>query len=119
MEYNKKWKNRKFGNVLMDIVGYASGITISAIMFDILRRIYKYGSTCVHHSTGKPLLLCELGIAGGTVVFLGYKFIKDIVRREKGEEREKALKKGFQKEFEHKKRFNDALKRITTHDKNL
>ena len=71
---------------LPDIVGYMSAAGFTALLTYIVYRIHIDGTVRV----AEPniyIRLSEIGLGGTTVLFLIYKLAKDIIRREKKNEK--------------------------------
>ena len=78
-----KDKTKRILDIILDFIGYGMGISLSLNMTNILYKILRYGKVSISHSTGVPLLLGEIGLTSGTAIFFVYKFIKNMIDREK------------------------------------
>jgi len=83
-----KEKTNKLWSVIIDTIGYGMGISLSINTTNILINILKYGKMTVRHTwwTPKlwlPTLLAEILFVSGTTVFFIYKFIRNMIDREK------------------------------------
>lgn len=72
-----KEKNKKILNDIGDIIGYTTSLGFTTTMGNILRKILKYGKV-VYREPNKYILYTELGLAGGSIIFLFYKLTKNI-----------------------------------------
>ena len=64
------------------------GISLSINTINILLDILEYGQTTIIHTwwtpkSWRPSLLAEIGLTSGTTIFFIYKFIKNMIDREK------------------------------------
>jgi len=83
-----KEQSKKIWAGIIDFIGYGMGITLSVNTINILLNILKYGQTTIGHTwwTPKlwlPTLLAEIGLVSGTTIFFIYKFIRNMIDREK------------------------------------
>ena len=78
-----KDKNKKIIETIIDFYGYSTGMATAWAMSIILRDIMKNGIAHAWHSTGDFILWLEIIAVGGLIPFCVYKFIKNMVEREK------------------------------------
>ncbi|KKN07383.1 hypothetical protein LCGC14_1067770 [marine sediment metagenome] len=83
-----KNKTKKILYSILDFLGYGMGISLSVNTTNILYKVFKNGQATVVHtwfipSLRKSSLLAEIGLTAGSTVFFIYKFIKNMIDREK------------------------------------
>jgi len=81
-------KKKKILYTIIDLIGYGMGITLSLNTANILINILESKSITIGHSWWtpfwwKPTLLAEIGLVFGSFGFFIYKFIKNMIDREK------------------------------------
>ena len=83
-----KEKTKKILYSILDFLGYGMGISLSVNTTDILLKILKHGKWTIGHTwltpeLWRPSLLAEIGLTSGVTVFFIYKFIRNMIDREK------------------------------------
>ena len=72
-----KEKTKKILNDIGDIIGYTTSLSLTTTLGNILRKVLKYEKV-VYSEPNKYILYTELGLAGGSIIFLLYKLTKNI-----------------------------------------